>query len=177
LWETLDQSCYMDAAVSYSFTTPTATLKNLGHLEGKAVVALADGAVVKGLTVTSGAVTLPDPALKVTVGLPFTSTIETLPLAIQTPQGGWTLAKPQQASKVVLRVNNSRGFLVGPTVDLLDEPRARTTEPYGSPPALITGLVEATLRPYARTTASIVIQSADPLPLEVTQVLIDPSVA
>jgi hypothetical protein len=176
LWQTLDQSCYMDAAVSYSFTAPTATLKNLGHLEGKAVVALADGAVIKGLVVSGGTVTLPDPALKVTVGLPFTSTIETLPLAVQGPQG-WTIAKPQQASKVVLRVNNSRGFLVGPTVALLDEPRPRTTEPYGSPPSLITGLVDATMRPNARNAVSVVIQSADPLPLEVTQVLIDPSVA
>lgn len=182
LWETLDDSCYMDAAVSYIFTTPSTVLKNLGHLEGKTVVALADGSVVSGLTVTNGAVTLPTAATRVRIGLPFTATIETLPLAIQTAQGGWTIAKPQQATKVVLRVNQSRGFLVGPSLDKLDEPRPRSNEPFGSPPDLITGLVEATLRPHVKSGregeagVSIIVQSSNPLPLEVTQVLYDPSV-
>lgn len=176
MWEVLDDACYMDAAISYTFSTPTAELRNLGHLEGKAVVALADGEVVTGLTVAGGIVTLPTPATHVRIGLPFTATIETLPLAIQT-KAGWTIAKPQQGSKVILRVKESRGFLVGPSLDKLDEPRTRTNEPYGSPPDLITGLVEATLRPHISKGVSVVVQSSDPLPLQVTEVLYDPSVA
>lgn len=176
-------SCYMDCAMSFAASPPTTTFSNLDHLEGKSVVALADGAVVDGLNVTNGSVTLPEAASLVTVGLPFTATIETLPLAIQTPQGGWTIAKPQQAATVCLRVNNSRGFLVGPSLDKLDEPRQRSTEPVGSPPSAITGIVEATLRPHIRSGArgetgvTIAIQSSNPLPLEVTEVLYDPSVS
>lgn len=176
-WDEVEDCCYLDAAITYSFASPSTVLKNLGHLEGESVVALVDGAVVTGLTVTDGTVTLPDAASTVTIGLPFTATIETLPLAIQSPQGGWTMAKPQQASKVVLRVNESRGFLVGASADRLDEPRPRTAEPYGSPPSLITGLVEAALRPHVNTGVSVVIQSSDPLPLEVTEVMVDPQVS
>jgi hypothetical protein len=183
LTDDVPSSCYLDCAVTYSLSTPATKFINLDHLEGETVVALADGAVVDGLTVSGGSVTLPDPASLVTIGLPFTATIETLPLAIQTQQGGWTVAKPQQAAKVVLRVNNSRGFLVGPSVDKLDEPRPRSNEPWGSPPNAITGLVEATLRPHVasgrqgQTGVSVVVQSSNPLPLEVTEVFYDATVS
>lgn len=177
LWEDLNDACYLDAAVSYSFTTPSTVLKNLGHLEGKAVLALADGAVVEGLTVSGAKVTLPTAASRVTVGLPFTATIETLPLASQTPQGGWTIAKPQQFNKAVLRVNQSRGFLVGATGTQLDEPRPRSSEPYDTPPNLLTGLVEVALRAHVAKSVSLTIESSMPLPLEITEVMADPKVA
>jgi hypothetical protein len=163
--------------VSYAYTTPSTVLRNLGHLEGKAVTALADGAVVEGLVVEDGMVTLEVPATNVRVGLPFTATIETLPLASQTPQGGWTIAKPQQLTKAVLRVRNTRGFLVGATGTDLDEPRVRTTETYGSPPDLVTGLVEAGLRPNVGNSVSLTIRSSAPLPMEITEILTDPVVA
>jgi hypothetical protein len=176
LWSTLDEASFCDCSLAYTFTTPTAVLKNLGHLEGKTVVALADGSVITGLVVALGTVTLPDPASKVTIGLPFTATIETLPLAQQT-SAGWTIAKPQQASRVVLRVKDSRGFKVGATVDKMDEPRPRQAEVYGSPPALVTGLVETLLRPHISKGITVVVQSSDPLPLTLTEVLYDPNVS
>lgn len=175
-WATIDDAAFVDSAISYTFTTATALLINLSHLEGKTVSAIADGAVVEGLVVSGGSVTLPVAAKRVTIGLPFTATIETMPLAIQTAQG-WTIAKPQQGSKVVLRVVNSRGFLVGPTDTKLDEPRPRTTEPWGSAPKLISGLVEAVLQPNISTGVSIVVQSSQPLPLELTSVFFDPKVS
>jgi hypothetical protein len=133
------------------------------------------------LVVIERRVTLPDPASRVTIGLPFTSTVETLPLAMQTPRG-WTLAKPQQGVSVALRVVNSRGFKVGPSIDKLREPRSRNQEPFGSAPNLITGIVESTLDPLIRSGrqgdagVTVVIQSSDPLPLTLTEVIYDPSV-
>jgi hypothetical protein len=181
-WETVDDACFMDAAVTYSFSTPTDTLLNLQHLEGQEVVAVADGAVVNGLTVTGGKVTLAEAASRVTVGLAFTSTVETLPLAIQTAQG-WTIAKPQQVSQVSLRVVNTRGVLVGPAEDKLTEVKPRTNEAWGTPPSLHTGVLEAILQPMIRSGdrgdagMTVVVQSADPLPLTLTQVLYDPNVS
>jgi hypothetical protein len=151
-------------------------LTNLQHLEGKEVVALADGAVVDGLTVTAGSVTLPAPASQVTVGLPFTAIIETLPLAIQTSKG-WTLAKPQQIATAVLKVKDSRGFLVGPSDDKLVEPRPRNNEPFGSAPDMMSGYVEAILKPHISNVVTVVVQSSTPLPLTVTEVLFDPKVS
>jgi hypothetical protein len=182
LWDDVSQTCFMDAAITYAFDTPQTVLRNLDHLEGKNVVALADGAVISGLTVSGGIVTLADEASYVTIGLPFTATVETLPLAQQT-QGGWSLARPQQVSRVELRVKDSRGFLVGPSDDNLIEPRVRSSEPYGSPPNLQTGMVEAILPPMIRSGdrgdagVTIVVQSPDPLPLTLTAVLYDPSVS
>jgi hypothetical protein len=182
LWETEDDACFLDAAVTYQFSEPNDTLLNLQHLEGKAVVALADRAVVNGLVVRDGRVTLPEPAYRATVGLPFTATIETLPLAMQGRQG-WTIAKPSQATRVALRVKDSRGFLVGPSADALVEPPSRTTEAPGTPPNLRTGIVEAIMPPYIRSGdrgdagVSITIQSSDPLPLTVTEVMYDPSLS
>jgi hypothetical protein len=176
IWDEVGDSAYMDSAVTFSFTTPTALLTNLQHLEGKEVVALADGAVVDGLTVTAGSVTLPAPASQVTVGLPFTAIIETLPLAIQTSKG-WTLAKPQQIATAVLKVKDSRGFLVGPSDDKLVEPRPRNNEPFGSAPDMMSGYVEAILKPHISNVVTVVVQSSTPLPLTVTEVLFDPKVS
>jgi hypothetical protein len=179
-WDTEDDACFVDCGVTYSFTTPTATLINLRHLEGRNVVAIADRAVVKNLIVAGGKVTLPTPASRVTIGLPYTATIETLPLAKQTREG-WTLAKPQQAVKVALRVKDSRGFLVGPSEDKLEAPRPRSNELPSVPPSLRTGIVSSVLSPHIRSDdrgdagVTVVIQSSDPLPLTVTEVLYDPS--
>lgn len=174
-WSAIDDACFMDAAVSYTFTTPQTKLINLQHLEAKTVVVLADGAVIEGLKVTNGTVTLTDPVSRAMVGLPYTATIETLPLAIQT-QAGWTIAKPQSAARVNLRVLNSRGFKVGPTDAKLDEPRPRNLEPFGSAPGLITGLVESILQPHISGGINVVVQSSLPLPLTLTEVLYDPKV-
>lgn len=179
-WATVDDACFMDAAVSYFFTTATAKLTGLSHLEGRAVVAVADGALVEGLTVSGGSVTLPTPANRVTVGLPFTATIESLPLAQQTPQGGWSVAKPQQVTKVAARVKDSRGFLMGPPGKLVT-PKPRSTEPPGTPPNLMNGIVEAIVDPMIRSGdrgdagVTVVIESSDPLPLTVTQIFYDPT--
>jgi hypothetical protein len=181
-WDTIDDACFMDSAVAYSFDVPTTMLTNLSHLEGMDVVAVADGAVVTGLKVENATVTLPDPALRATVGLPFTATIETLPLAQQGRQG-WTLAKPQQVTRVALRVINSRGIMAGPSADKLVPVRPRTTEPFGTAPSIITGMVDAILEPHIRSGdrgdagVTVTIQSSDPLPLTLTAVLYDPSVS
>lgn len=81
-FSTAAQAYFVDCGITYQGTA-TATISGLDHLEGREVVALADGDVVAGLTVTGGAVTLPFPASLVHVGLPYTAEIESLPPAIQ----------------------------------------------------------------------------------------------
>lgn len=176
LWTDPNFGCYLDCAATFNFATAQTQLINLFHLEGKTVSALADGAVYTGMIVKAGKVTLPKAAKTVLVGLPYTATMETLPLAVQTKEG-WSIAKPQQASKAVVRVVNSRGFQVGPSIDKLDEPRAYTIGRLDYSPGYVTGLVEVILRPYITTGITIVVQSSTPLPLQVTEVLFDPKTA
>lgn len=175
-WDDVADSCFLDSAVTFQFETPQAILRNLQHLEGRAVSALADGGVVAGLVVANGMVTLPEPARKVTVGLPYSATIETLPLAFQ-GQAGWTIAKPQTQAKAVIRLIDSRGVKAGPTDATLEPLRSRSSELPGQPPALMTGLYETYLRPDINGGARMVVRSDDPLPMTVSAIHLDPSVS
>lgn len=85
------------------------TFRPLHHLEGKEVAVLADGNVVEGITVTGGVVTLPEHASVVHIGLPYTSTLETLDMA--QPQGQ-TKAKSINVPRVFLTVQESRAVFV-----------------------------------------------------------------
>ncbi|MDB5710879.1 MAG: hypothetical protein JWL96_2949 [Sphingomonas bacterium] len=175
-WSQVEDSCFLDSAVSYLFDPPARVLRNLDHLEGRAIAALADGNVVSGLMVSGGKVTLPFDATKVCAGLPYCATIETLPLATQAQQG-WTVAKPQTQAKAVVRVIDSRGLKAGPDEASLEPLRARSSEPPGAPNALKNGLLETWLRPAINGGARLVVRSDDPLPMTVTGVYLDPAVS
>ena len=70
-------TCFSDCSVIYD-GAPTTSITGLSHLEGKTVTAVADGVVIPPMVVSSGAVDLEYPASYVTVGLPYTATIELL---------------------------------------------------------------------------------------------------
>lgn len=175
-WDAVEDCCFLDSAVSYHFDTPQTLLTNLQHLEGRTVSALADGGVVTGLVVANGRVTLPEPATKVTIGLPYGATIETLPLAYQ-GQAGWTIAKPQTQAKAAIRLIDSRGVKAGPTDATLEPLRSRTSELPGQPPSLMTGLYETYLRADINGGARMVVRSDDPLPMTVSAIYLDPSIS
>ncbi|WKB53020.1 hypothetical protein [Eleftheria terrae] len=59
----------------------------LGHLEGKEVDIMADGAVMPRQIVTGGQVTLPRLARSVEIGLPYVSRVKTLPPEVAGPMG------------------------------------------------------------------------------------------
>jgi len=71
----------VDSALTYAGAA-VGTVTGLGHLEGQAVEALADGVEYDGLVVSGGAVTLPGgvTASRITVGLPYVAEGETLEL-------------------------------------------------------------------------------------------------
>ncbi|QNA85147.1 hypothetical protein G4G27_14935 [Sphingomonas sp. So64.6b] len=175
-WAEVADCCFLDSAVTYIFEEPAAVLRNLGHLEGMTISALADGNVVAGLVVADGMVTLPFAANKVTAGLPYSATVETLPLAVQ-GQSGWTVAKVQSQAKAVIRVVDSRALKAGPTDATLEPLRGRTHEVPGQPNALQTGLLETYLRPDLNGGARVVVRSDDPLPMTISAIYLDPSVS
>jgi hypothetical protein len=175
-WDAIENSCFLDSAVTYQFEEPQTTLRNLGHLEGMTVSALADGGVITGLVVTDGIVELETAAMTVTIGLPYSATIETLPLAYQ-GQAGWTIAKPQTQAKAVIRLIDSRAVKAGPTDAKVEPLRSRINELPGQPPALMTGLYETYLRADINGGARMVVRSDDPLPMTVSAIYLDPSVS
>jgi acyl dehydratase len=103
----------VDSGLQYSGSAAT-TITGLDHLEGEEVVAVADGNVVTGLTVSSGEIELTKAAEKVTVGLAYTPTIELLELdtgSITGPRG-----RKASVNNVMVEFKDSRGGWVG-TVD------------------------------------------------------------
>jgi hypothetical protein len=176
LWQDQVDACYLDCARTFTNAVPSATIDRLEHLEGRVVTAYADGFVVPGLTVTNGTVELPHPAARVTVGLPYTALIETLPLAIQTREG-WSVARPQQAKKTILRLVRSREVEVGHSDDSLRPLKLRDRDDaYGQPTALFTGDKEVPLDRKSGTETTIVVRSVLPLPMHIAAVMIEPQI-
>lgn len=175
-WDGVENSCFLDCAVSFAFDAPTDTLTNLFHLEGRTCKALADGNVVSDLLVVGGRVLLPYKASVVTIGLPYDTLVETLPLAIQTGDG-WNIGKRQQARAAVLRLVDTRGISTGPSDDKLYELKPRSDEAYGEPNALRNGDYEVTLAPDITGETVLLIASDEPLPMTVTAILLDPVVS
>jgi hypothetical protein len=141
------------------------TVSGLSHLEGKTVSVLGDGAVMPQVVVTSGAVTIQRPATIITVGLPYESDLETLPLTLQMEAFGQGRSK--NINEAFVRVYRSSGLFVGPSEDKLVEAKWRTTEPYGSPPSLKTDEVGVKLTPTWQQNGQIYVRQVDPLPLTI----------
>lgn len=171
--QVLTDSYFVDAGVIYSGTL-TQVVTGLNHLEGKTVSILADGAVQPQQVVTGGKVALQQAASIVAAGLPITADMQTLPFSAQLPayaQGG-----VKNVNRVWLRVHNSSGIFAGPSLDELVQYKQRTTEPYGTPPAMITGVIELDLSPGWDDDGSVYIRQSDPLPLIVASMTIEASI-
>lgn len=106
-------------AGTWSMTKPVTVITGLGHLEGKTVVALADGIPVSARVVTNGQITLDAPATKVTVGLSFTPQILTVPIDNGDKQTLQT--KRKKVSSVTLRTTKSERLSWGPDFNSLVE--------------------------------------------------------
>ena len=118
---------FVDSHLSYSGVAVT-SLSGLSHLEGETVSILADGATHAQKVVSSGAITLDRSARKVVAGLPYNSVLQTMRIeggAGQTE--GTAQGKIKRISKIVLRLFETVGAKVGPSLDNLETVPFRTT--------------------------------------------------
>lgn len=159
----LQDAFFVDSGLTYNGTATT-TIRNLWHLEGKSVSVLADGAVVGGLTVANGTLTLPDAASKVHVGLGYVSDLQTLPQFYDgAPAAGQGLAK--NVIQVFLRVRKTSSISVGPTFERLTENRAHTLgAPIPALAPLIDGETDIPITPSWNQDGSVCVRQDKPLP-------------
>jgi hypothetical protein len=160
---------FVDSGLSYDGTA-SSNISGLDHLEGESVVALADGSVVKNLTVSSGSVTLPNAAEKVHVGLSYESEIETLDFIAQSAEGT-TQDKLKDVKSVVVSLKDSRALYFGPNEDRLVEVAFREDEAYGTPTDLFSGDKEIFLEAGDARNSKALIKITEPLPLTVLALL------
>jgi hypothetical protein len=161
---------FVDSGLTYS-GPPVSTFVGLYHLEGKTVSILADGGVSPQQVVRNGSVVLDAPASKVHVGLPYVSQIQTLPLSMQTQAFGQGSVK--NINKVHLRVLASQSFEAGPTFAKVRPYASRSSEPYGTPPDLLTTEVPITLSPEWQRNGQVCIQQSQPLSMMVLGMAIE----
>lgn len=152
--------------------TPTAawgfardSVGGLTHLEGKTVSILGDGAVMPQAVVTGGVVTLSRSCVKIQVGLPYNSDLQTLPVAINIEAFGQGRVK--NVNQAWIRVFQSSGIFIGPDENKLTEAKQRTFELYGSPPSLKSDEVSVLMTPTWAQSGQIYMRQSDPLPLTV----------
>ena len=168
-------SFFVDAGLTYDSTAAT-TISGLWHLEGESVAVLADAAEVTGLSVSAGAITLPTAAGVVQIGLPITADVKTLPLSFETQAFGQGVTK--NVNGVSFRVQESSGWRVGPTFEAADmvEVTVRNDEPYGTPPALATGVVDVTIMPEWGDDAQLCVRQSAPLPVTILSTTIETAI-
>lgn len=166
---------FLDAGLMYN-GAPITVVKGLWHLVGQTVTILADGAVLTPQVVSAlGTITLDTAASVVVIGLPIDAKFKTLPVALETQALGQGTQK--NVNKVYLRVNASSGIHVGPTYDTTRLMPMRTTEPYGSPPQLVTGERGMSVTPKWNSDGSICVVQPDPLPMTVLSITLDVDVS
>ena len=148
------------AANAWSLDVPITTVSGLDHLDGLTVSGIADGMPVLNLTVANGAVTLPQPATKIVIGLPYQCQFQTLKLDTGDPtiQG-----KRKTIPAVTWRVNETLGIKTGPDFNTLSEIKYPYT-PIPFPPQLVSDDLRKIIQSVWKVDGQICVQQDYPLP-------------
>ena len=171
-----EDSFYVDCGLTYD-GSPVTTITGLDHLNGKNVIALADGAVVRfGSSLSGGTITLPAAASVVHVGLAYTGDVQLLPLSIEGMAAGGQ-GRVKAIDYTHLRVNQTGTFKIGPTFSNLIDVPIRTDEPYGSPPRLQSRVLDIFINPgLDDEDAQLCIRSDDPVPMTISSIAMKVSI-
>jgi len=158
---------FLDSHLSYSGSSTT-TLSGLDHLEGQSVSILADGSVHANKTVSSGAITLDRAVTSACVGLSYDSVLQTMRIEGGAAEGT-SQGKTKRISKVVLRLFETVGVKVGPSLSNLELVPFRTTSSNLSAPVdtLIEGDKEIEFNDDFNSDGYIFIKQDQPLPASI----------
>ena len=172
--ESPEECFFVDCGVTKRYETPQAEITGLSHLEGRDVAVLADGNVIHGLTVEDGKITLKHPASVVHDGLPYSAELETLDLTLPR-QDGTQQGRSARLISVSVRVEKTRGIKIGaaegdPVPFEAMEFKERSTEPYGAPISLTTGIMTLGLN-AGYSSGRVRVIADEPLPCTVISLL------
>ena len=159
---------FLDSHLSYSGNATT-TLSGLSHLQGQTVSILADGSVHANKVVNgSGQITLDRSVTKACVGLPYDSILQTMRIEGGSLEGT-SQGKIKRISKVVLRLFETVGVKVGPSLSNLEAIPFRTTSSNLSAPVdtLIEGDKEIEFDDDYNSDGHIFIKQDQPLPASI----------
>lgn len=166
---TLADSFLVDSGATLISGSPVSVITSgLWHLEGQTVSVLVDGAVQPRQVVTNGAITLQNAGSKIQVGLPITADAQLLPFAQQSANdGGYGQGVQKNVNAVNIRVNSTSQLYAGPSFTKLRQFKQRTTENYGTPPSLVTGVINIVIDNSWGPDGQVCFRQTDPLPVTI----------
>lgn len=159
------------SGVSYKCTN---TVSGLSHLDNADIWVLADGKVFKKLKVSGGVLTFPsnNNYARVHVGLSYQAYAETLDLDVNQMVGTYT---NKTIDDIIIHLRNSRGVWAGPSASTHDlqviKPRNRENMYDANSP--LDGPYELSAHVDWKKTAGVRIESRDPLPCNVLNIVPD----
>lgn len=159
-----EDQVFLDASVSKKNTQSFTEVKGLDHLEGQEVTVLADGNPLRGLKVQNGTLTLPRAVYTAHVGLPYTATLQTLPVVFDL-QDGTTQDRSRRLAQVTLKVLDTRGGYIGAAEGKLDEIIYTPAPVYGQPAPLQTRDITLALSASHSRFPGVTFVQRDPLPV------------
>ena len=183
-WTDLAGAVVMDCAVVVEAEIEFSNITGFDELEGREVVCLADGVVQRGRTIINGSLSKPfdNPVKRAVIGLPYVSTLRTLPKVGDAQGIGSTKNRRQSIANATLNLMNTAGFgsglLIGGGLRRDESPRYAMTVPREmltqTPPPVFTGAIETNALEGSDWTRPVVtIQQTDPLPLVVLGIEVD----
>jgi hypothetical protein len=153
-----DMTLTQDGATFTSYRWYSSTFTVPSWMNGLSVTVNADGDI-STKTVASGSISLTDEAVYVRVGLPYTATLKTMPLALQVQAASHGQTK--NINRAWVRVFESAGLQIGPDTDSLVPVESLTST------KLTTGETRTNIKGDWTDDGQIVIQQSQPLPATV----------
>ena len=170
-------ACHLDCSVTQVYNPARNVIDGLRHLEGTAVSAYYDGYVAHDLPVINGSIILPNgyAATITTVGLRYSGEIETLPMVLQTSSGSAHINE-QNIARVVMRAVDTRGVQIGITGTVLEAIVEREGGEVGLDDVAARDY-DVTPRGSWKSSTTLSILQAEPLPAHITGLFIDPVIS
>lgn len=165
--ERMDSDVLLDSAVVGTSVSPSDVWSGLDHLEGETVSVIGDGVILSDTVVSGGQVTISRAASAVTIGLPYTTTIETLMQDISTSTGS-LMGNSNRIGEVSIRYLNTYGCKVnGDAITF----RRYDTSILDDVPVEFTGIKRIETLGWERGDVTVTITQEDPLPFHIQQVI------
>lgn len=152
----------VDSGLCGEFNEEITTVRGLDHLEGKTLVANADGGIIENLIVKDGEVKLPRPAKKIIIGLPYEFDFESLNIEGENTQG-----LKKVLNHVSVKIHKSREDFAFVGTDGIAYKNARTLSSINDAGQLFSADIDSTIIAEPSTEATIHIKQNLPLPLTI----------
>jgi len=167
--DNVTDSWFVDSGLQYEGSATT-SISGLDHLEGETVTILADGATHPDKTVTNGAITLDRSSTKVTVGLGYTSLLQTMRLEAGSAEGV-AQGKLKRIHDITIRLYESVGIEVGSSLTEMDRiPFRDSSMSMDAAIPFFTGDVKTEFRGGFELDGFIFVRQTQPLPLTVVAI-------